>query len=96
MAIPVREALATIEALTAKLALAIRSASGVALASAVLVLAGALAASRRTHIADVVVLKILGATRIARLIASFLAWNMCCSAPSPPRSARRRARSRPT
>ncbi len=72
VAIPVREALATIEALTAKLALAIRSASGVALASAVLVLAGALAASRRARIADVVVLKILGATRM-RLIASFLA-----------------------
>ena len=71
-AIPVREALATIEALTAKLALAIRSASGVALASAALVLAGALAASRRARIADAVVLKILGATR-PRLIAAFLA-----------------------
>jgi putative ABC transport system permease protein len=71
-AIPVREALATIEALTAKLALAIRSASGVALTSAVLVLASALAASRRARIADVVVLKILGATR-PRLIAAFLA-----------------------
>ena len=71
-AIRVREALATIEALTAKLALAIRSASGVALASAALVLAGALAASRRARIADAVVLKILGATR-PRLIAAFLA-----------------------
>jgi putative ABC transport system permease protein len=36
------------------------------------VLAGALAASRRARIADVVVLKILGATR-PRLIAAFLA-----------------------
>ncbi len=71
-AVRVREALATIEALTAKLALAIRSASGVALASAALVLAGALAASRRARIADAVILKILGATR-PRLIAAFLA-----------------------
>jgi len=71
-AIRVRGALATIEALTAKLALAIRAASGVALASAALVLAGALAASRRARIADAVILKILGATR-PRLIAAFLA-----------------------
>jgi len=71
-AIRVREALATIEALTAKLALAIRAASGVALMSAALVLAGALAASRRARIADAVILKILGATR-QRLIAAFLA-----------------------
>jgi putative ABC transport system permease protein len=70
--IRVREALATIEALTAKLALAIRVASGVALASAAIVLAGALAASRRARIADAVILKILGATR-PRLIAAFLA-----------------------
>ena len=70
--IRVREALATIEALTAKLALAIRAASGVALASAAVVLAGALAASRRARIADAVILKILGATR-PRLIAAFLA-----------------------
>jgi putative ABC transport system permease protein len=71
-AIRVREALATIEALTAKLALAIRAASGVALASAALVLAGALAATRRARIVDAVILKILGATR-PRLIAAFLA-----------------------
>ena len=71
-AIRVREALATIEALTAKLALAIRAASGVALASAAIVLAGALAASRRARIVDAVILKILGATR-PRLIAAFLA-----------------------
>ena len=70
-AIRVRDALETIEALTAKLALAIRSASGVALASSVLVLAGALAANRRARIADAVILKILGATRW-RLIATFL------------------------
>jgi putative ABC transport system permease protein len=67
----VRDALETIEALTAKLALAIRSASGIALASSVLVLAGALAANRRARIADAVILKILGATR-GRLVATFL------------------------
>ncbi|MBV8474475.1 MAG: hypothetical protein JO234_13740, partial [Hyphomicrobiales bacterium] len=70
-AVRVRDALATIEALTAKLALAIRSASGVALASSVLVLAGALAAGQRERIVDAVILKIIGATR-ARLIATFL------------------------
>ena len=70
-AIRVREALETIEALTAKLALAIRAASGVALATSVLVLAGALAANRRARIADAVILKILGATR-GRLHAAFL------------------------
>jgi len=70
-AVRVRDALETIEALTAKLALAIRSASGIALASSVLVLAGALAANRRARIADAVILKILGATR-RRLIATFL------------------------
>ena len=43
-----------------------------ALASAAIVLAGALAASRRARIADAVILKILGATR-PRLIAAFLA-----------------------
>jgi len=70
-AVEVRDALETIEALTAKLALAIRSASGVALASSVLVLASALAANRRARIFDAVILKILGATR-ARLMATFL------------------------
>ncbi len=70
-AVRVRDALETIEALTAKLALAIRSASGIALASSVLVLAGALAANRRARIVDAVILKILGATR-GRLVATFL------------------------
>ncbi|MGD0639439.1 MAG: FtsX-like permease family protein [Roseiarcus sp.] len=70
-AVRVRDALEAIEALTAKLALAIRSASGIALTSAVLVLAGALAANRRARILDAVILKILGATR-GRLAATFL------------------------
>jgi putative ABC transport system permease protein len=67
----VREALESVETLVAKLAVAIRSASGVALSTSVLVLAGALAANRRARIYDSVVLKILGATR-GRLLAAFL------------------------
>jgi putative ABC transport system permease protein len=67
----VREALETVETLIDKLAVAIRSASAVALSTSVLVLAGALAANRRTRIYDSVVLKILGATR-GRLLAAFL------------------------
>ena len=59
------------EALVAKLALAIRAATGVALATSVLVLAGALAANRRARLADATILKILGATR-GRLTAMFL------------------------
>jgi putative ABC transport system permease protein len=67
----VGEALAAVEALVGKLGEAIRAASGIALGTSVLVLAGALAANRRARIADAVVLKILGATR-GRLIATFL------------------------
>jgi putative ABC transport system permease protein len=70
-AVRVREALDAIQALVGKLAEAIHAASGVALGTSVLVLAGAVAANRRARIADAVVLKILGATR-ARLIAMFL------------------------
>ena len=57
------------EALVAKLDTAIRAAAGVALATAVLVLAGALAANARARLMDAVTLKILGATR-GRLIAA--------------------------
>jgi putative ABC transport system permease protein len=67
----VRDALETVEALVAKLALAIRAATGVALLTSVLVLAGALAAGRRSRLADATILKILGATRI-RLTSMFL------------------------
>jgi putative ABC transport system permease protein len=67
----VREAMDSIETLVAKLALAIRAATGVALATSVLVLAGALAANRRARLADATILKILGATR-ARLTMMFL------------------------
>jgi putative ABC transport system permease protein len=67
----VREALESVEALVAKLALAIRAATGVALTTSVLVLAGALAANRRARLADATILKILGATR-GRLTTMFL------------------------
>jgi putative ABC transport system permease protein len=67
----VREALENVENLVAKLALAIRAATGVALTTSVLVLAGALAANRRARLADATILKILGATR-GRLAVMFL------------------------
>jgi len=67
----VREALESVESLVAKLALAIRAATAVALTTSVLVLAGALAANRRARLADATILKILGATR-GRLAAMFL------------------------
>jgi putative ABC transport system permease protein len=67
----VKEALETVAALAEKLDLAIRAASGVALATAVLVLAGALAANQKARLSDSVTLKILGATR-KRLIAASL------------------------
>ncbi len=73
-ALRVRDALQAVEAIVAKLAVAIRSASGVALSTSVLVLAGALAANRRTRIYDSVVLKILGATRIRLLIAFLIEY----------------------
>lgn len=66
----VREALDTIGAVVANLALAIRGASAVTLASAILVLAGALAAGHRHRVYDAVILKTLGATR-ARLLGAY-------------------------
>jgi putative ABC transport system permease protein len=67
----VREVMDNVEKLVMKLALAIRAATGVALTTSVLVLAGALAANRRARLADATILKILGATR-GRLTAMFL------------------------
>ncbi len=67
----VREVMDKVEQLVTKLALAIRAATGVALTTSVLVLAGALAANRRARLADATILKILGATR-GRLAMMFL------------------------
>ncbi|HWG03423.1 MAG TPA: FtsX-like permease family protein [Beijerinckiaceae bacterium] len=67
----VKDVLDAVDAMLTKLAFAIRGASGVALAAAIMVLAGALAAGERTRLHDAVVLKTLGATRM-RLLAAFL------------------------
>jgi putative ABC transport system permease protein len=63
----VKDALEAIDGLVRKLLFAVRGASLVSLASAVLVLAGALAAGRRLRLYDAVVLKTLGARRSAIL-----------------------------
>lgn len=68
----VKEALDTVGSVVSNLILAIRGASGVTLLAAVLVLAGALAASHHNRVYDAVVLKTLGATR-GRLIAAYAA-----------------------
>jgi putative ABC transport system permease protein len=67
----VRDVLEAVGGLVAKLALAIRAATSVALLTSILVLAGALSANRRARLADATILKILGATR-ARLTVMFL------------------------
>ena len=69
-AVRVKDALDAVDALVAKLILALRGASAVALIAAALVLGGALAASQRFRVYDAVVLKTLGATR-GRLIAAY-------------------------
>jgi putative ABC transport system permease protein len=63
----VKDALETLDALLRKLLVAVRGASTVSLASAVLVLAGALAAGRSLRLYDAMVLKTLGAGRGAIL-----------------------------
>ena len=63
----VKDALDTVEGLLRKLLFAIAGASGVSLISAILVLAGALAAGRRLRLYDAVILKTLGARRAAIL-----------------------------
>jgi putative ABC transport system permease protein len=70
-AIRVKDILETLTQQVTQLAVAIRGASGVAIAASVLVLAGALAAGRRARVYDAVVLKVLGATR-RRLLAALL------------------------
>lgn len=65
IAIRVKDALETFADIAAKLALAIRSASGVTLLASVLVLAGALAAGHRYRLYDAMILKTLGASRRA-------------------------------
>lgn len=67
----VRDALNTVNGLISQLAMAIQAAALLALATSVLVLAGALAAGNRARVHDAVVLKTLGATR-KTLIGSYV------------------------
>jgi putative ABC transport system permease protein len=66
----VKDALEAVNDVISQLVLAIRGASGIALASSLLVLAGALAAGHRARLYDAVVLKTLGATR-AKLLGAY-------------------------
>jgi putative ABC transport system permease protein len=67
----VKDALDAVNEIVSQLVTAIRGASGVALASSLLVLAGALAAGHRARLYDAVVFKTLGATR-GRLMSAYL------------------------
>ena len=69
--IRVKDTLEAVARITDQLAFAIRGATSVALLSAILVLAGAIAAGQRARIYDAVVLKTLGATRW-RLMRAYL------------------------
>jgi putative ABC transport system permease protein len=67
----VKEALETAGVIVEAVGQAIRIAAGVTLLAGSLVLAGGIAASRRRHVYDAVVLKVLGARR-RRILATFL------------------------
>jgi len=67
----VREALQTAGALIDSVSAAVRLSAGVTLLAGVLVLAGGIVASRRRHVYDAVVLKVLGASR-RRILKTFL------------------------
>jgi putative ABC transport system permease protein len=69
-AVRVKDALDAANELVGKLTLAIRAASGIAVAASLLVLAGALAAGQRARLYDAMILKTLGATR-ARIIGAY-------------------------
>jgi putative ABC transport system permease protein len=70
-AIPVREALAAVARVVARIGDALRLVALLTLAAGVLVLGGAIAAGHRRRVYDAVVLKVLGATRGA-IAAAFL------------------------
>jgi putative ABC transport system permease protein len=72
----IRDVLQTVGDVVGNLVMAIRAASGLTLASAVLVLAGALAAGHRHRVYDAVILKTLGATRLRLLGAYALEYLM--------------------
>ena len=62
-AVRVKDALEAVNTIVAQLAMAIRGASGLAIAASLLVLGGALAAGQRARLYDAMILKTLGATR---------------------------------
>ncbi|GAU82227.1 ABC transporter permease [Bosea sp. BIWAKO-01] len=62
-AVRVKDALEAVNTIVSQLATAIRGASGLAIASSLLVLAGALAAGQHARLYDAMILKTLGATR---------------------------------
>jgi len=67
----VKEALGIVQGLVRAVAEAVRLSAVLTLAAGTLVLAGGIAAARRRHIYDAVVLKVLGATR-RRILGTFL------------------------
>ena len=75
-AVRVKDALDAVSALVGKLALAIRGASSVAIAASILVLAGAVAAGRRSRVYEAVILKVLGATRVRLLVAYLIEYGL--------------------
>jgi putative ABC transport system permease protein len=70
-AIPVKDALQAVSQMVSQVAVVLQVTAAIALGAAGLVLAGALAASRRRRLYEAVVLKVLGATR-RDLVAAFL------------------------
>jgi len=70
-AIPVKDALEAVSQMVAQVAMVLQVTAAIALGAAALVLAGALAASRRRRLYEAVVLKVLGATR-RDLVSAFL------------------------
>ncbi len=74
--ISVREAIESVNAIVADLALAVRVAASLALIVSMLVLGGALAAGHRQRRQDAVVLKTLGATRAMLLTAFSLEYGL--------------------
>ncbi len=74
--ISVRDAIESVNAVVAELALAVRVAASLALVVSMLVLAGALAAGHRQRRQDAVILKTLGATRPVLLSAFSLEYGL--------------------
>ena len=66
-----REALEAAGAILGTISIAVRSSAAVTLAAGALGLAGGVAAARRRHVYDAVILKVLGASR-RRIAATFL------------------------